>query len=48
MNIPISSLSLGKATPVVSGMSDDMAVFLICYTGKFRALSHKHFCICAA
>lgn len=40
VRIPISSLSLEKATPVVSGMSDDTAVFLIRYTGKFRALSH--------
>lgn len=48
INIPISSLSLEKATPVVSGMSDDTAVFLIHYIGKFRALSHRHFCICTA
>lgn len=45
---PLSSLSLEKVTPVVSGTSNDMAVLLICYTAKLRALSHEHFCICTA
>lgn len=47
-NIPISSPSLEQASPAVSGMSGDPAVFLTHCTGRFWALAHKYFCICPA
>lgn len=48
INISIFSPSLEQATPAVSGMSDNLAVFLTHHAGRFWALAHKHFCICPA
>lgn len=48
INIPTSSPFMEEATYMIPVRSDDMAVFLIRYILKFRALSHKYLCICIA
>lgn len=48
INIPTSSTFLEEATYMIPVRSDDMAVVLIRYILKFRALSNKYLCICIA